>query len=68
MMGQLGHREPNFTLRVYAQQMARRDGERERLEALVQGRDFWAQMGTNRDSEGAADPGARVRRNKKPAR
>src|SRR4051812_19286811 len=53
VMGQLGHRNPNFTLRVYAQEMARRDGERDRLSALVEGRD-WARMGTNRDSEGTS--------------
>ena len=53
VMGQLGHRNPNFTLRVYAQEMARRDGERERLKALVEGRDFWERMGTTRESEGA---------------
>jgi integrase len=35
VMGQLGHRNPNFTLRVYAQEMARRDGERDRLKALI---------------------------------
>src|SRR3954452_20135284 len=46
-MGQLGHRNPNFTLRVCAQETARRDGERDRLKALVEGRDFghkWAHI------------------------
>lgn len=36
-MGQLGHADAGFTLRTYAQQMDRRDGERERLAALVRG-------------------------------
>ena len=35
VMGQLGHADPKFTLRVYAHQMRRGDGEREALRALV---------------------------------
>jgi integrase len=35
VMGQLGHADAGFTLRVYAKEMDRRDGERERLCALV---------------------------------
>lgn len=38
VMAQLGHADPAFTLRVYAHAMRRRDGERERLRALVDGR------------------------------
>ncbi len=37
VMGQLGHADPTFTLRVYAKEMERRDGEPERLKALVAG-------------------------------
>lgn len=35
VMAQLGHADPRFTLRVYTHLMSRRDGERERLRALV---------------------------------
>jgi integrase len=44
VMAQLGHADPRFTLRVYTHLMSRRDGERERLRALVQGAD-WAEPG-----------------------
>jgi integrase len=37
VMGQLGHTDPAFTLRVYTHMMRRSDGERERLKALVNG-------------------------------
>ena len=47
IMAQLGHTDPKFTLRVYTHLMRRRDGERERLRALVQGAE-WAEMGRNR--------------------
>lgn len=36
-MAQLGHTDPQLTLRVYAREMARDEGERERLRALVEG-------------------------------
>ena len=45
VMAQLGHTDPAFTLRVYAHAMRRDDGDKERLKALVEGRD-WAPMGT----------------------
>jgi hypothetical protein len=38
-MRQLGHTDPTLTLRIYAQQMSRRVGERERLRTLVEGGD-----------------------------
>ena len=41
-MAQLGHSDPRFSLRVYTHLMSRRDGERNRLRALVQGAD-WAE-------------------------
>lgn len=37
VMGQLGHTDAAFTLGVYAKSMKRRDGERDRLKALVAG-------------------------------
>lgn len=39
-MAQLGHTDPALTLRLYAREMARRDGERDRLRALVAGQDL----------------------------
>lgn len=37
VMAQLGHTDPAFTLRVYTHMMRRDQGERERLQALVEG-------------------------------
>ena len=53
VIDQLGHTDPALTLRLYAREMARRDGERERLRALVEGRE-WAPTGTS--AAGAAEP------------
>jgi hypothetical protein len=39
-MAQMGHTTPSLTLAIYARQMDRRDGEPERLKALVEGRDW----------------------------
>lgn len=41
MMQQMGHTTPHLTLEVYARAMHRRDGEKDRLAALVRGHD-WA--------------------------
>jgi integrase len=41
VMAQMGHTTPDLTLAIYARQMDRRDGEPERLKALVDGRE-WA--------------------------
>ncbi len=41
-MGQLGHTDPAFTLRLYTHTMRREDDERARLQAVVEGVD-WAQ-------------------------
>lgn len=49
VMNQLGHTDPSFTLKVYAQLMTGRNGERERIKAMVNGED-WATMGQNADS------------------
>jgi integrase len=46
VMTQLGHTDATFTLTVYTHAMRRRDGERERLRALVEGCD-WAVAGTS---------------------
>ncbi len=46
VMAQLGHTDAGFTLRVYAHAMRRGDGDKERLKALVEGRD-WAPLGTS---------------------
>ena len=44
VMAQMGHTTAELTLAVYARQMARRNGEPERLRALVEGAD-WAEVG-----------------------
>jgi hypothetical protein len=36
-MAQMGHTTANLTLSIYARQMDRRDGEPQRLKALVKG-------------------------------
>jgi integrase len=56
VMGQMGHTTANLTLSIYARQMDRRDGEPERLKALVEGRDWVATGSTSTESapEGAA--------------
>jgi integrase len=53
VMAQLGHTDPAFTLRVYAHAMRRDEGDKERLKALVEGRD-WAPLGTTAPNEGPA--------------
>jgi integrase len=45
VMTATGHTDPGLTLRIYAHQMRRRDGERERLKALVDGAEL-APVGT----------------------
>jgi integrase len=50
VMAQLGHTDAAFTLRVYAHAMRRDAAERERLKALVEGRD-WAPLGTGKGSD-----------------
>jgi len=44
VMGQLGHTDPAFTLRLYTHAMSRDDGEQDALRALVRGAD-WAVNG-----------------------
>ena len=56
VMAQLGHTTPMLTLAIYAREMDRRDGEPQRLRALVNG-DQWAPMGT---SESRTVQGAEV--------
>lgn len=50
VMAQMGHTTANLTLSLYARHMDRRDGEPERLEALVDGAD-WSDKGTGADSQ-----------------
>ena len=53
-MAQLGHADPRFTLRVYTHLLSRRDDERDRLPALVEGED-WAVMG-RKDADADVEP------------
>jgi hypothetical protein len=41
VMGQIGHTTPNLMLTIYARQKDRRDGEPERLNALVEGPNWY---------------------------
>lgn len=50
VMGQLGHTDPGFTLRVYRRGMRRDAAANRRLLALVGGAD-WAPSGTGTDME-----------------
>jgi integrase len=45
VMAQMGHTSPNLALAIYAREMDRRDGEPQRLRALVEGA-AWAPTGT----------------------
>lgn len=67
VMNQLGHTEPAFTLKVYAQMMNTRSGERERIKALVNG-EVWATLGQNDGSDQSEGHGAAVKetRNRAP--
>ena len=53
-MAQMGHTSPQLALAIYAREMDRRDGEPERLRALVEG-EFWAVTGAAA-SLAAAEP------------
>ena len=55
VMAQMGHTTPNLTLAIYARQMDRRDGEPERLKALVAGR-AWAEAELAVTANGTAQP------------
>jgi hypothetical protein len=53
---QMGHTTAGLTLAIYARQMNRRDGEPERLKALVEGRE-WAALGSSpTESVSVEDP------------
>jgi len=52
---QLGHRDPSLTLRIYAHDAARGDAERERLRALIEGRE-WASTGTDTTRRPSPEP------------
>jgi len=53
VMAQMGHTSPEMALTIYAREMDRRDGEPERLRALVEG-DVWVPTGTGTDLPSAA--------------
>ncbi len=55
VMAQLGHTDPGFTLRVYAHAMRRDEGDKERLKAVVEGRD-WAPLGTSTPNSSLEHP------------
>ena len=55
VMAQLGHTDAAFTLRVYAHAMRRDSGDKDRLKALVEGRD-WAPMGTGHAAKANLGP------------
>jgi Phage integrase family len=65
VMAQLGHTDPAFTLRVYAHAMRRDEGDKERLKALVDGRE-WGLTGTTRPDEGPGPPDRHPTGTKKP--
>lgn len=52
VMAQMGHTSPDLALKIYAREMDRRDGEPERLRALVQG-EVRALTGTGNESPAA---------------
>ena len=58
VMAQMGHTTANLTLGLYARHMDRRDGEPERLKALVNG-DAWGHKGTGAVSNDAPPEPAR---------
>ena len=67
VMGQVGHADPKVTLSIYAQVMFRGEGEKERLEALVERREsgfngHWCPISALRRRKRAA------RRSRKPRR
>jgi integrase len=59
VMGQLGHTDPAFSLRVYGHAMSQDAGEKERLRALVDGSD-WANTGKIPSSTSEAATAARA--------
>jgi hypothetical protein len=57
VMAQLGHVDPKVTLGIYAKVMDRRDGEPERLKALIRGR-VWTAMDSVMAHEAPSKNGA----------
>ncbi len=58
VMAQLGHTDPAFTLRVYTHMMRRSSGEREQLQALVEGEQWTLERAPHRDESQPADSAA----------
>ena len=67
VMAQLGHTDAGFTLRVYAHAMRRDEGDKERLKALVEGRDS-APSGTTVGQSSPADHRPQATETMKPQR
>jgi integrase len=59
VMAQMGHTTAGLTLAVYAREMARRDGEPERLKALVEGAN-WQRIGSSSNVVNLPDRKRRV--------
>jgi hypothetical protein len=57
-MAQLGHTDPAFTLRVYTHMMRRSSGEREQLQALVEGEQWTLERAPHRDESQPSDNAA----------
>jgi integrase len=55
VMSQMGHTTASLTLAIYAREMDRRDGEPQRLRALVNGEE-WAPAGTSTAGEALSTP------------
>jgi integrase len=62
VMAQMGHSTPNLTLAIYARQMDRRDGEPERLEALVEASTAGCQLSSSAGLASSSPNGSRPRR------
>jgi hypothetical protein len=60
VMAQMGHTSPNLALAIYARVMDRRDGEPERLRALVEGAYWRGSGGSAPETAVAADPASPV--------
>lgn len=65
-MNQMGHTDPAFTLKVYAQMMNDRSGERERIKSLVNATD-WAPLGTKAENGDSQDTDALTEKPRNPA-
>ena len=65
VMAQMGHTSPQLALSIYAREMDRRDGEPERLEALINGHE-WGMSGDNASADRDTAVSATFRESGKP--